>query len=686
MQLIIVESPTKARTLTRFLSRDFRIESTMGHIRDLPQKKLGVKTAQDFAPTYVIIPGKKKVIDQLKNAARKADKIFLATDPDREGEAIAYHVAVVCSNQKPKTKNQKHILKIEKEKAPDTFDTLGTFQRIVFHEITSSAVKHALENPRAIDMHLVSAQTARRILDRLVGYKLSPLLWYKVRKGLSAGRVQSVAVRLIVEREREIEKFVPVEYWLIDAELKKYLGSEMADAPSFLARLIKKNGEKFEVPDKTVAEEIVAELKNCGYEVGNIEKKEVRRWPAPPFITSTLQQRAANLFGWPAKKTMRVAQKLYEQGLITYHRTDSTNLAVEAVQSCRGYINKVYGDKYLPEEPRIYKTKSKVAQEAHEAIRPTDISRITYHVSPDDEAKLYRLIWKRFVACQMNPAVVEETEVEVLATARENHYLLEARGEVEIFDGWRKVWVQDQRQSAFRSASDQRQTEQEQLPPLTKGDELRLIKLLPTQKFTQPPPRYNEASLIKELEKLGIGRPSTYAPIISTIQDRQYVEKEEKKFRPTNLGIAVNDFLLEYFAEILDYQFTAKMEDNLDKIANGEQEWMPVIREFYIPFNTKLISVSRVAERVKPEVETTGETCPECGQGSVVVRIGRFGKFLSCSRFPDCKWKANWREKTGQACPKCGGEVIIKKTKKGKSFYGCANYPKCNWASWKKPG
>lgn len=651
--LIIVESPTKARTLSQFLGKDFLVESTMGHIRDLPPKKFGIKTGQDFKPEYVLISGKKEAISRVKKSAEKAKKIYLATDPDREGEAIAWHTA--------------HILG-KKE------DNLA---RIVFHEITKSAIEKALKNPRGIDMDLVNAQQARRILDRIVGYKLSPLLWFKIRKGLSAGRVQSVAVRLIVDREREIEKFVPEEYWEIWADLKRHLGGKLPEAPVFSAKLVKRNGKKIKIEDKSQADEAVSELKRAGYEVENLEKKEVKRSSAPPFTTSTLQQQAAIRFGWSSKKTMRLAQGLYEKGLITYHRTDSTQIAKEAIWAARKFIEKEFGKDFLPEKPRIFKTKSKVAQEAHEAVRPTEVKRDTQYVireTDKDGGRLYEFIWKRFIACQMVEAIYDETKISVLATGKINHFLLEALGRIIKFAGWMTLYGKEEGEEEG----------EKQLPEVRVGDELDLLKIESFQKFTQPPPRYNEASLIKTLEEYGIGRPSTYAPIISTIQDRQYVEKLEGRFSPTTLGFAVSDFLVEYFPEIVDYQFTAKMEDSLDEIANGKKEWVPTIREFYIPFNTKLTSVSKVAERVTVETEATDEICPECN-APLVVRIGRFGKFLSCSKFPECKFTKPYLREAGFVCQKCGAPMVIKKSKKGKTFYGCSNWPKCDWASWRKP-
>lgn len=651
MNLIIVESPTKAKTLTRFLGKDYRVTSTMGHLRDLPKSKLGIDTAHDFKPEYILIAKKKEVIKNLKAEARKAKKIFLATDPDREGEAIAHHVAYILGKKEDK------------------------LARIVFHEITKPAIKKALANPGLINTPLVNAQQARRVLDRLVGYKLSPLLWRKIRRGLSAGRVQSVTVRLIVDREREIEKFVPVEYWEIMAELRRHVGGKRPDIPTFLAKLIKKNGKNIEVDNETSAKEIVVELEKAGYEVANVEKKEVIQSPAPPFTTSALQQQAAQKLKFSSKRTMRAAQSLYEKGLITYHRTDSLTLAQEAIKRIRQYINTTYGEKYLPEKPRIYKTKSKVAQEAHEAIRPTkiEVRSADKELGTRDEQRLYDLIWKRTLASQTAAAIWDQTKVQVQAAGKKNIYLLAAEGKVIKFDGWLVIYdiVKDKG---------------ERLPELKRGDDLDLIKVTPEQKFTQPPARYSEATLIKALEERGIGRPSTYAPIVSTIQDRQYVEKVEGRFHPTPLGTTVSDFLVDYFPDVVDYEFTAKMENELDEIANGKRQWVPVIKDFYNPFEKKLEGVSKAAERVQIPTEMTDEACPKCKKGKLVIRIGRFGKFLSCSRFPECDYTAPYTPKLqGVKCPQCGGEVVVKKTKKGKQFYGCSNWPKCNWASWRKP-
>ena len=673
MDLIIVESPTKAKTLTRFLGEsDYKVEATMGHIRDLPAKKLGVEV-ENFTPDYVVVEGKQEIISKLKKEAKKADKIYLATDPDREGEAIAWHVGEILREKDTK------ILKAKKQKngLVSQYPNIP-ISRITFHEITQSAIEAALKKAGTINQNLVEAQVSRRILDRLVGYKLSPLLWQKVRRGLSAGRVQSVAVRLIVEREKEIEKFVPIEYWEIEALLQKLVGSDRPEAPQFLAKLVKKNGEKIEIKDGVAAGEIAEELKKAGYEIASVDKKEFKRNPSAPFTTSTLQQAAANRLGWSSKRTMSVAQNLYEEGLITYHRTDSTNLSGEAVSQVRHFIKENYGEDYLPPEVRIFVTKSRSAQEAHEAIRPTEVEKEKISEGID-QGKLYDLIWKRFVACQMTQSVVEITTLTVQAEGEKNVFQLETKGAAEKFDGWRKVYGRIEE-------TDEEGNKIESLPAVFAGDELKLLEIKPEQKFTQPPPRFNEASLIKTLEELGIGRPSTYAPIISTIQERNYVEKQERQFMPTLLGVAVTDFLLEYFPDILDYQFTAKMEDDLDEIANGQKERIPVLQEFWKPFADKLEGVKRVAQRVAVQVEATGEACPKCKTGSVVIRVGRFGKFLSCSRFPECDWRAPYIKKVeGMKCPKCGGDIVYKKTKKGKSFYGCANWPKCDFASWRKP-
>jgi len=677
MNLIIVESPTKARTLSRFLGRDYTIDPTMGHIVDLPKSKLGVDIEKNFEPDYVLVAKRKDTVAKIKTDAKKAKNIYLATDPDREGEAIAHHVANLINGEKGR------VLK-----------------RIVFHEITESAVKHALENPRTVDLRLVDAQQARRVLDRLVGYKLSPLLWKKIRKGLSAGRVQSVAVRLVVEKEREIGAFKSGEYWEIFAEVKPPFARASEGQVvrnSFNVKLIKKDSNKIEVANGEQAKEVVSNLEKSSYEVSTVEKKEVVKRPPAPFTTSTMTQAAGRSMYWSAKKTMSVAQKLYEEGLITYHRTDSTNLSVEAIAQAREFIKNKYGQNFVPDSPRLYKTKSKLVQEAHEAIRPTQVSVLSTEsqvVSMGNDAiRLYELIWRRFVACQMADSIFDETVINVEAKSDGGIYQMQARGQVMKFEGWKKVYEKTTDYGLKTTAQKKNvvdgsrwNVDEVVLPGVEEGEQLNLIKVTSEQKFTEPPPRYTEATLVKTLEKLGIGRPSTYAPTLTTIQDRQYVEKKEGKFYPTALGIAVNDFLVSYFEGVIDYNFTAQMEDNLDDIAKGEKQWVPVISDFWNPFSTQLEKVEKVAERVKVQVETTGKKCPLCKEGEQIVRVGRFGKFLACSRFPDCKWSAAYVETLQMKCPDCGkGNVVVKRTSKGKHFFGCSRYPKCKWASWRKP-
>ncbi|MBI4100122.1 type I DNA topoisomerase [Candidatus Microgenomates bacterium] len=648
--LIIVESPTKARTLSRFLGKGFQIEATIGHVRDLPKSELGVDVEHDFEPRYVIPTKKRKTVNLLKNLAKESKKIILATDPDREGEAIAYHVMEVLGSK-------------------------GTFSRVVFHEITERAVKEALNHPRAVDLDLVNAQQARRVLDRLVGYKLSPLLWQKIQKKLSAGRVQSVALRLIVEREREIEAFKAEEYWEIEVQLYS-LGKEQE---IFSAQLTKIDEEKAEIKGEAEAKKIKEDLEGITpYLIDNVEIKDIKRQPPAPFMTSSLQQAAGNAFFWPTKKTMLIAQKLYEEGVITYHRTDSLNLAQVAVSETRDYVQKNFGANYLPEAPRVYKTKSRVAQEAHEAIRPTLINTTPSLIQTSlgrDEGKLYELIWKRMLASQMQEAVYEQLTVEILGK-KVKSYRLRASGSEVKFDGWQKLYEKAEMA--------------QKLPELKKGEKVNLKKpveesVLATQHFTEPPARFTEASLVKALEEQNIGRPSTYAPIISTIQEREYVEKIERKFQPTKLGFAVNDFLVKYFPQIDNVEFTAQMEEDLDSIARGEGEWVKIIRDFYGPFEKHLEYVAEVGEKVTVEQEKIeGEKCEKCG-APLVLKRGKYGKFLACSRFPDCDFTKRYQIKTDIKCPQCGGDVVLKKTRKGGTFYGCSNWPNCKFASWKKP-
>ena len=656
MDLIIVESPTKAKTLSKFLSSGYDVEATMGHIKDLPKSTLGVDVKHDFAPEFIDVPKREQTIRELKAKSKKSKVIYIASDPDREGEAIASHIKELLTDHRSPI----------------------TVHRISFHEITKDAVEEALKNPRDIDANLVDAQTARRVLDRLVGYKLSPLLWKKVRRGLSAGRVQSVAVRLIVEKEREIEKFKAVEYWEVFSKLKTQNSNLKTE---FTVQLVTIGEKKVEVKSKVESDKILADLTKSDYKVADVRKRQVIKSPHPPFTTSTMTQAGARIFGWSSKKTMSIAQKLYEEGLITYHRTDSLNMNSVAVGKARDFIKKEYGEKYLSEKARFYKTTSKVAQEAHEAIRPTNVENRETGLEEHYFGRLYDLIWRRFVATQMAGTIYDETTIDVEAKCllHSTYYLLRASGQIMKFDGWTRL-----RQG---SAGQGKNDGEIILPEVVKDEKLDLVKTWADQKFTQPPARYNEASLIKTLEKLGIGRPSTYAPTISTIQIRQYVEKNDsKQFIPTTIGVAVNDFLITNFWETFDYQFTAKMEGDLDEIANGKLKWTKTIGDFWKPFDKKLVDVEKNSKRVKIEVEKLGKPCPECKEGELVIRTGRFGKFISCLRFPDCKYTDKYLEKIGLACPECKkGEVIVKKTGKGRKFFGCSRYPECKYASWRSP-
>lgn len=643
MDLVIVESPTKAKTLSRFLGSEYKIEASMGHVRDLPEKGggLAIDVEHDFEPNYQVLGAKKKRVAELKALAKNAKTIYLATDPDREGEAISYHV--------------QYLLSESGKKASET-----RFQRVTFHEITKSAILEALNHPGVVNMDLVSAQQARRVLDRLVGYTLSPVLWKKVRRGLSAGRVQSVAVRLIVEREAEINAFNPEEYW----EIRVKLETSSKEAKELEVELVKIEGKPAKINKAEQAQEIVGELEQAKYEVSSVTQDEQTSSPNPPFTTSLLQRAGSNLFGWSAKQTMQIAQSLYERGLITYHRTDSYNLASEAVAAGRELIAREYGPEYVPETPRIYKTKAASAQEAHEAIRPTNAGASVSLEGRDK--KLYELIRTRFLQSQMSDARFDKTAILVVA----GKYELKAEGKRLIFDGWTKLG---------------KSSEDVYVPQVVAGEELGLIKVEPEQKHTQPPARFSEAGLIKELEKRGIGRPSTYAAIISTIQDRGYVTKDEKRFHPTAVGIAVVEFLKQNFESVMAYEFTAKMESDLDEVAEGKKKWVEVVRAFWTPMNEKVKHVEDKGERVKVQVESTGEKCPKCSEGEVVVRTGKFGKFLSCARYPDCDYKAQYVEYAGSAlCPTCGGRVVVKKSRKGK-FFGCEKYPACTWAAWKLP-
>ncbi len=675
--LVIVESPTKARTISRFLGSDFVVESSFGHIRDLPASKLGVDVAKNFTPHYVIPPKAKSVVKKLKQEAQRADRIILATDEDREGEAIAWHLA--------------EALDLDASKSSQV-------NRIVFHEITKGAIEDALAHPRRIDLKLVNAQQARRILDRIVGYTLSPFLWKKVYRGLSAGRVQSVAVRLIAEREREIQNFKPQEYWTLSALLQK---SKTADEDAFEAHLFKIGEtplDKFALSNQDAAQKIIAALAHTEWSVANVEKRAVSKNPLPPFTTSTLQQDAFRRLGFSTKQTMVLAQQLYEGvelgegsvGLITYMRTDSVNLSEESLKNAVMFLEKNLGANYALHSPRRFATKTKGAQEAHEAIRPTDPLRTPESIKnllAPRQFKLYDLIWRRFIASQMPPAIFDATTVDIAAVASDQSptassqllvtkYTFRASGQTIRFDGFLKVWPA--------------KTKETLLPALDVREILALQKLLPQQHFTEPPPRYTEASLVKTLEQNGIGRPSTYAPTIATIQERGYVERHERRYlKPTEIGFVVNDLLVQHFPEIVDVQFTANMEDNLDEIAAGKKEWQPVLRSFYDPFAARVAEKQKEVGKITIE-ETTNEVCGICGK-PMRVKLGRFGKFLACSGFPECKntkplAAKNPAETIGIKCPKCKeGDVITRFTKRRRMFYGCSRYPACDFASWQKP-
>ena len=719
-KLVVVESPTKAKTLERYLGGDYTVKASYGHIRDLPKNKLGVDTEREFEPEYVVPEDSKRVVAQLRSAHKKAGDLILATDFDREGEAIAFHVA--------------SLLGVDPSEA----------KRVTFTEITKNAILEAFEEPRTLDLKLVEAQQARRVLDRLVGYSLSPVLWKKVRTGLSAGRVQSVALRLIVDREREIGAFTAVEYWTVDARL-----APNGDDSAFLARLIQIGEEKLAAsPDKrglilsteADAAQHLDRLRQASYRVAEVRQREVKRTPSPPFTTSTLQQEAARKLGFSSRKTMRLAQQLYEGvelpgegqvGLITYMRTDSVNIADQALRELQEVVKLQYGQEYTLEKPRRYKKKQRGAQEAHEAIRPTSAQRLPDAVEAHlegDQARLYRLVWQRTVASQMAEARFDQVSIDVAATAEDSRYLFRATGQTMKFDGFRRVY--------FEGRDDVPDEDQEsRLPPLTAEQVLRLLEILPEQHFTQPPPRYSEASLVKALEELGIGRPSTYASIISVLIDRGYVRLDNRRFYPEDVGEVVTDLLVEHFPEIVDVNFTAHMEDELDDIAEGKLRWTQVLDEFYGPFERLLekkedeierpeeeldelcplcpeegrkpgklvVKLGRAGKFVgcknypecrytrnldgetRPEPEPTGEDCPECGR-PLVRRVGRYGPFVGCSGYPECKYIKKEQRGTGVTCPQCGeGELVTKRTRKGRTFYSCNRYPECKFAVWQRP-
>jgi len=663
-KLVIVESPAKAKTVGRFLGKGYTVRASVGHVRDLLRSQLSVDVENNFAPKYRVPNDKRPVVKEIKKLAQKAEEIYLATDPDREGEAISWHLMESAEIEPERTK------------------------RVVFHEITEPAIQDAFGHPRSINMDLVDAQQARRILDRLVGYSISPLLWEKVRGRLSAGRVQSVALRLIVEREREIEDFIPVEYWSIHGEFKP----EGIDS-TYIAKLAKIDGADPELPDEETVKPTLVDMETAAYSVTKVKRGERRRKPAAPFTTSTLQQEASRKLGFTAKRTMALAQGLYEgqdfgdggtTGLITYMRTDSTNVSAVAQKEARDYVAGKYGKDYLPEKPPQYTKRSANAQEAHEAVRPTSVMRTPEQMKQYlDPAmfKLYRLIWQRFVASQMEAAVYDTLQVEVTGKTNEHEYLLRISGSSVKFAGFLVVYEEAKNEDVKSEEDD----ETGKIPSgIEEGQKQELVRLIPEQHFTQPPPRYSEASLVQALEEDGIGRPSTYAPTISTIQQRGYVVREEKRLMPTDIGVQVNDLMVQYFSGIVDYKFTARMEEDLDMIANGQAEWTEVIHEFYHPFAEDLKKAQAEMPVTKSEPEKIGRSCPDDG-GDLVIRYGRYGKFISCGNFPNCRYTEPWLEKIGIECPKDGGDIVEKKTRKGRTFYGCANYPDCDFTSWKRP-
>lgn len=657
--LVIVESPAKAKTIKKYLGNDYKVAASMGHIRDLPESHLGVDVKNDFEPMYVIMTGKSKLIKSLKEDAAQAEKVFLATDPDREGEAISWHLA--------------HILNLDGSSPC----------RITFNEITRNAISNAIKEPRPLNKNLVDAQQARRVLDRIVGYELSPVLWKKVKKGLSAGRVQSVALRIICDREREIEEFVPEEYWTIEASFAKN------DGTIFSSRFYGKDGKKFEIKSKEESDSVVELIKSASWRVAAVKKSTKKRSPAPPFITSTLQQEASRKLGFSAQKTMMVAQQLYEGvelgsegsvGLITYMRTDSVRLSEDALAQARSYIRDRFGNDYLPAKPRVFKTKSE-AQDAHEAIRPTYVERdpesLKDMLTPD-QYKLYKLIWDRFIACQMENAVFDTISVEIEGTPSGSKEIINFRtsGSRLLFPGFMALYVEGK--------DDEDDEEAQQLPPLETGEILSIKDIDPAQHFTEPPPRYTEATLVKALEEKGIGRPSTYAPTISTIINRGYVERNKKQLVPTDLGKMVNKIMVENFPDIVNINFTAEMESKLDRVEEGKIQWKEILREFYPGFMETVKKAEQVIEKVEFPVEQSDIICEKCGR-TMVIRTGRYGKFLACPGFPECRNTKPLHEEAGVKCPKCGGKVIILKSKRGKKYLGCENYPGCDFLSWDMP-
>lgn len=680
IKLVVVESPAKAKTIGRYLGRDYVVKSSLGHVRDLLKSRLSVDVENNYTPEYRVPNEKRAVVKELKEAASRAREIYLATDLDREGEAIAWHLMEAAEMDPARTK------------------------RVVFQEITQPAIQAAFEEPRQIDMNRVEAQQARRILDRLVGYQLSPLLWRKIHGRLSAGRVQSVALRLVVEREREIEAFVPREYWTIDAELSQAKHRELAAGngklgPAFIAHLHKINGAD---PELTTEAEVIPHLQAleaADWQTGDVNRSTRVRRPAAPYTTSTLQQDASRRLSMGTSRMMRIAQELYEGvntgegnvGLITYMRTDSVTVATIAQEQAREFILAQFGPEYMPEKPPVYKTRSKTAQEAHEAIRPTSVERtpasLKSHLSKD-QFRLYKLIWERFMASQMTPAVYNTISIDIWAGLRElpaekRPYLFRSSGSTLAFKGFLAVYGADMpdEENGNGDASAPTRVPED----IAEGESIDLLQLLPEQHFTQPPPRYSEASLVKALEENGIGRPSTYASIISTIQQRGYVEQEQRRLYPTEVGFVATDMLVEYFPDVLSIDFTARLEDELDEIADGKP-WVPVIDEFYGKFSNDLAIADEALPKVdlKREPEPVGRDCPLSGH-PLVYRESRFGRFIGCSNFPQCRYTEQILVKVGVICPKCGGDLIEKRTKRGRLFYGCSNYPECDWTNWKRP-
>ncbi len=663
-KLVIVESPAKAKTVGRFLGKGYTVKASVGHVRDLLKSQLSVDVDNNFTPKYRVPNEKKEVVKEIAKLAKTSEEVFLATDPDREGESISWHLLEAAQIDPERTK------------------------RVEFHEITEPAIKEAFGNPRHINMDLVNAQQARRVMDRLVGYSISPILWEKVRGRLSAGRVQSVALKLIVEREREIDAFVPVEYWSIHAEFKP-----QGIKQSFLAKLVKMDDKEVELPNEETVKPILVDMEKAAYEITKVKRGERRRRPSAPFTTSTLQQEASRKLGYTSKRTMALAQSLYEgvdvgqggtTGLITYMRTDSTNVSAVAQKEARDYVMGKYGGDFLPAEPPQYKTRSANAQEAHEAIRPTSAMRepdqVRAYLEPA-QFKLYQLIWQRFVASQMEAAVYDTLQVEISGKS-DHEYLLRASGSAIKFPGFLVVYEEAKNEDAKASEEEE---ENVRIPAgIAEGQKQELIRLIPEQHFTQPPPRFSEASLVAALEENGIGRPSTYAPTISTIQQRGYVDRVEKRLIPTEIGIQVNDLMTQYFADIVDTTFTARMEQDLDMIASGQAEWTEVVHEFYHPFKADIDKAQAEMPVTKSGPEPIGRQCPEDG-GELVIRYGRFGKFISCANFPKCRYTEPWLEKIGVKCPTDGGELVERKTRKGRTFYGCINYPNCEFTTWKKP-